>query len=95
MIRSFRDKRTRLFAEAGEHIPHFHAFRRSGRKAPSHFGGGNILAGSCRPFQQPLEALGGDRKGQHSVRINKQWRICFEWPRGADGPKSVEIVDYH
>ena len=42
-----------------------------------------------------LEALGGDRKGQHSIRINKQWRICFEWPKSADGPENVEIIDYH
>jgi len=42
-----------------------------------------------------LEALGGDRKGQHSIRINKQWRICFEWPKRADGPENVEIIDYH
>lgn len=40
-----------------------------------------------------LEALKGDRKGQHSVRINDQWRICFRWI-GA-GPADVEIVDYH
>lgn len=40
-----------------------------------------------------LEALGGDRKGQHSIRINAQWRICFIW--GANGPENVEIVDYH
>lgn len=42
-----------------------------------------------------LEALRGDRRGQHSIRINDQWRICFRWPAGADGPESVEIVDYH
>ncbi|MFJ3483817.1 type II toxin-antitoxin system RelE/ParE family toxin [Pseudomonas sp. NPDC090202] len=40
-----------------------------------------------------LEALGGDRKGQHSIRINAQWRICFIW--GSNGPENVEIVDYH
>jgi len=40
-----------------------------------------------------LEALAGDRKGQHSIRINDQWRICFEWT--ALGPRRVEIVDYH
>ena len=40
-----------------------------------------------------LEALGGDRKGQHSIRINDQWRICFTWRKGA--AESVEIVDYH
>ena len=40
-----------------------------------------------------LEALGGDRAGQHSVRINDQFRICFVWTAG--GPRDVEIVDYH
>lgn len=40
-----------------------------------------------------LEALAGDRKGQHSIPINDQWRICFVWT--ALGPRQVEIVDYH
>ena len=40
-----------------------------------------------------LEALKGDRKGQYSIRINDQWRVCFVWT--AEGPKNVEIVDYH
>jgi proteic killer suppression protein len=40
-----------------------------------------------------LEALKGDRKGQHSIRINAQWRICFVWKDG--NPHDVEIVDYH
>jgi proteic killer suppression protein len=40
-----------------------------------------------------LEALKGDRKGQHSIRINDQWRICFTWTR--TGPEHVQIVDYH
>ena len=40
-----------------------------------------------------LEALKGSRKGQHSIRINNQWRVCFIWT--ADGPKRIEIVDYH
>ena len=40
-----------------------------------------------------LEALKGDRSGQHSVRINRQWRICFRWT--PNGPEDVEIVDYH
>ena len=42
-----------------------------------------------------LERLQGDRKGQHSIRINDQWRICFEWLERASGPSSIEIVDYH
>ena len=40
-----------------------------------------------------LEALSGDRAGQHSIRINRQWRICFTWAAG--GPSDVAIVDYH
>jgi proteic killer suppression protein len=40
-----------------------------------------------------LEALTGNRKGQHSIRINDQWRICFAWKKGA--AEDVEIVDYH
>jgi proteic killer suppression protein len=40
-----------------------------------------------------LEALRSDRKGQHSIRVNDRWRICFRWE--ADGPHEAEIVDYH
>jgi proteic killer suppression protein len=40
-----------------------------------------------------LEALAGNRKGQHSIRINDQWRVCFVWTK--EGPTNVEIVDYH
>jgi len=40
-----------------------------------------------------LELLKGDRAGQHSIRINDQWRVCFKWT--AAGPRDVEIVDYH
>jgi proteic killer suppression protein len=42
-----------------------------------------------------LKVLHGDREGLFSIRINLQWRICFEWPGGAAGPSNVEIVDYH
>jgi len=45
------------------------------------------------PPGNQLEALKGDRKGQFSSRINRQWRVCFRWT--PDGPESVEIVDYH
>ncbi len=45
------------------------------------------------PSGNRLEALKGDRAGQHSIRINQQWRICFVWT--AAGPEDVEIVDYH
>ena len=42
-----------------------------------------------------FEALGGNRKGQFSIRINHQWRICFEWPEHSLRPFNIEIVDYH
>jgi proteic killer suppression protein len=42
-----------------------------------------------------FEALGGNRLGQYSIRINQQWRICFEWPDGSDEAINSEIVDYH
>ena len=45
------------------------------------------------PPANRLEALKKDRKGQHSIRINNQWRICFRWT--STGPQDVEIVDYH
>lgn len=45
------------------------------------------------PPGNQLEALKGDRKGQHSIRINDQWRVCFVWRK--DGAHEVEIVDYH
>lgn len=45
------------------------------------------------PPNNHLEALQGDRAGQHGIRVNRQWRVCFIWT--ANGPMDVEIVDYH
>ena len=42
-----------------------------------------------------FETLKGNRKGQYSIRINDQWRVCLHWPKGSPGPVNVEIVDYH
>jgi proteic killer suppression protein len=52
-----------------------------------------VLIDLRSPPGNRLEALEGNRKGQHSIRINAQWRICFVW--GPNGPEDVEIVDYH
>lgn len=52
-----------------------------------------MLSDLRSPPGNRLEALEGDRKGQHSIRVNAQWRICFVW--GLHGPENVEIVDYH
>jgi proteic killer suppression protein len=52
-----------------------------------------VLRDLAIPPSNRLEALSGNRKGQFSIRINNQWRICFRWTQG--GPADVEIVDYH
>ncbi len=94
VIRSYRDRKTERLAE-GERFPAFEGFRHQAEKRL------RVLdaAGSLRELGQlrsnRLEALSGDREGQFSIRINPQWRICFEWPRDSDGPENVEIVDYH
>ena len=94
MIVSYRDSRTRDFA-SGKRIKAFSGFERSARlkldrlEAATSLGDLSVLPGNR------FEALAGDRKGQYSIRINDQWRICFEWPSGSLGPSSVEIVDYH
>ena len=94
MIVSYRDKRTQVFA-AGKRGKAFGGFERSARlrldrlEAATSFGDVAALPGNR------FEALVGDRKGQYSIRINDQWRICFEWFDGAPGPSNVEIVDYH
>ena len=53
----------------------------------------SVLDDLRAPPGNGLEALKGDRKGQHSIRINEQWRVCFRW--GDKGAMNVEIVDYH
>jgi toxin HigB-1 len=94
MIRSYRDRKTQRFAE-GERVPRFEPFRRQAEKRLRVLEAALSLADLRQLPGNRLEALKGDRKGQHSIRINDQWRICFEWPGDADGPENVEIVDYH
>lgn len=93
MIVSYRDKRTRMFAE-GQRVKAFDGFERRAELRLDQLDAASSLLDLALPGNR-LEALKGDRKGQCSVRINDQWRICFEWPRGARGPSNVEIVDYH
>jgi toxin HigB-1 len=93
MIISFKDKRTRQFA-AGEWIKAFTGFARQAEMRLDQLDAAMSLQDLDLPGNR-LEALKGDRQGQYSIRINDQWRICFEWPRGAPGPANVEIVDYH
>jgi len=94
MIRSYRDKKTEHFA-AGERIPQFEPFRRQAEKRLRLLEAAKSLTDLRQLPGNRLEALKCDRQGQYSIRINDQWRICFEWPTDADGPENVEIVDYH
>lgn len=94
MIVGYRDKRTRDFA-GGKHIKAFSAIERSARLKLDRMEAAAVLRDLTVLPGNRFEALAGDRKGQYSIRINDQWRICFEWPEGAPGPSSVEIVDYH
>jgi len=94
LIRTYRDGKSLRFAE-GERVPAFEGFRRQAEKRLRVLEAATSLRDLARLPGNHLEALSGDRQGQYSIRINEQWRICFEWPRGAEGPENVEIIDYH
>ena len=94
MILSYRDKRTRDLAEA-HRVPAYESFKRQAEIRLDRLEAAPDL-NSLRGFPgNRLEALIGNRKGQFSIRINDQYRICFQWPDGATGPSNVEITDYH
>jgi proteic killer suppression protein len=94
MIQSWRDKRTRDFA-CGKRVKAFSGFEYAARMKMDRMEAATSVNDLSALPGNRFEALKGDRKGQYSIRINDQWRICFEWPEGATGPSSVEIVDYH
>lgn len=93
MIVSFRDKRTREFAD-GKRTKALAGIQRPAYLKLDQLDAANELRELALPGNR-LEMLRGDRNGQYSIRINDQWRVCFEWPKGALGPMNVEIVDYH
>jgi len=94
MIVSYRDKRTRDFA-AGKRVKAFSGIERSARLKLDRLEAATTLKDVAALPGNRFEALAGDRKGQYSIRINDQWRVCFEWPDKSPGPQNVEIVDYH
>lgn len=94
MIVSFGDKRTSDFA-AGKKVKAFSGFDRSARLKMDRMEAATSVKDLSALPGNRFEALKGDRKGQFSIRINDQWRICFSWPEGTKGPSNVEIVDYH
>ena len=94
MIVSYRDRRTEAFAR-GEFVRQFQGFDRQAWKRLEILDAATSLADLAALPSNRLEALRGNRLGQYAIRINRQWRICFEWPDGSAGPGNVEIVDYH
>lgn len=94
MIVSYRDKRTQDFA-AGRRVKAFAGFERSAQVRLDRLEAATSLKDLAALPGNFFEALKGDRRGQYSIRINDQWRLCFEWPNGSLGPQNVEIVDYH
>jgi addiction module HigA family antidote len=94
LIASYRDKRTRDFA-AGERVKAFSGIERSARLKLDRLESATSLRDLAALPGNRFEALAGGRKGQCSIRINDQWRICVEWPSGSPGPAKVEIVDCH
>ena len=94
MIVSYRDKRTRDFAQ-GERVKALSGIERAARLKLDRLEAAMVLSDLARLPGNRFESLKGNRKGQYSIRINDQWRICFVWPEGLLGPTNVEIVDYH
>ena len=94
MIVSYRDRKTQRFAD-GYHVKDFSSFARQAESRLERLDAATSLKDLAGLSGNRLEALKGHRQGQYSIRINDQWRICFEWPKGAPGPSNVEIVDYH
>lgn len=92
MIRSFRDKDVdALFNDIA--VRRFKSIERAARRKLLYLHRARVLEDLKAPPGNPLEALKGDRRGQHSIRINDQWRVCFTWKSG--DAYEVEIVDYH
>ena len=92
MIRSFRDKDVEaLFNDIS--VRRFRPIERVARRKLLYLHRARVLGDLKAPPGNQLEALKGDRRGQHGIRINDQWRVCFTWKSG--DAHEVDIVDYH
>lgn len=92
MIKSFRDKDTEALFN-GRRVRKFSGFAARAEKRLEILEAATTLKDLSGLPGNRFEALKGNRKGQYSIRINDQWRICFEWRKG--NVENVEIVDYH
>jgi len=92
VIKSFKSKETEdLFNDLP--VVRYKAFERPARRKLLYLHRARVLRDLAAPPGNRLEALKGDRRGQHSIRINERWRICFRWED--ESAFDVEIVDYH
>jgi toxin HigB-1 len=92
MIHSFSDQDTeQLFNDV--RVARFQSCEQSARRKLAMLNAASNLSALRVPPGNRLEALQGNRAGQHSIRINDQWRVCFRWIDGH--PHDVEICDYH
>lgn len=92
MIKSFRSRETEQL-HGRERVKRFLRFERVAQRKLRQLDIATELRDLSSPPGNNLEALKGDRRGQHSIRINQQWRICFVWRNG--DAYDVEIVDYY
>ncbi len=93
MIHSFRCRKTEAFFRGGPCPAQWRAFESVAFRKLAMLDDAEDLRDLGQLPGNRLEALKGDRKGQHSIRINDQWRVCFRWQD--QGPEDVEIADYH
>lgn len=91
-IQSFKCDQTQKLFE-GEPSKRFHNIQTVAERKLQMLDSASALKDLRAPPGNRLEALSGDREGQHSIRINDQWRVCFKWTDA--GASDVEIVDYH
>ena len=90
----YRDKRLRQFV-AGYRVGDFHSFERQLKKRLTVLEEAQSKQDLSRLSSNHFEALSGDRKGQFSIRINEQWRLCFEWSESDNCAYNIEVVDYY
>jgi toxin HigB-1 len=93
MIQGFANAETERFFHDGVCPPSWRTIAKAGARKLDMVDAAVVLGDLRSPPGNRLEALKGDRAGQHSIRVNDRWRICFVWTEL--GPDEVEIVDYH